>query len=88
MLVNWFHDRPLFYKQHDPEFKNRQKKDWLLAVVGAELGLSGRDVSHWFKSMRNVYEKWLRHWKSEQADKSVTLRQLWTLKSFKFLDEH
>ena len=87
-LVDWFRDRPFFYNQRDPEFKNRQKKDRLLAEVGAELGLSGPDVGHWFKSMRNVYGKWLRHGKSGQADESLTPRQQWTLKSFKFLDEH
>ena len=87
-LVDWFRDRPFFYNQRDPDFKNRQKKDRLLAEVGAKLGLSGPDVGRWFKSMRNVYGKWLRHGKSGQADESLTPRQQWTLKSFKFLDEH
>ena len=75
VLVDWSRNRPLFYKQRDAEFKKCQKKDWLLAEVGTELGLLG-PVDHRFKSMRNMYRKWLGHWNSRQADKSLTLPQV------------
>ena len=41
-LADWFSEQPMFFDQTHRDFKDRQKKDRLLADKGKELGMSGK----------------------------------------------
>ena len=41
-LVNFFTSDPIFYYQTLKEFKDQGRKDHLLAVMGAKLGMTGK----------------------------------------------
>ena len=40
-LVEWFGDHPLFFDQTQKDFKNKGKKDWLLADKAKEFDMTG-----------------------------------------------
>lgn len=85
-LAQWFQEHAIFYDQSHPDFKNRGKKDRLVDLKAAEMGVRPIQVITWFKTMRTVYGK-LRK-KRGQAEKITTMRQKWTLNNFAFLDSH
>ena len=86
-LSEWFSEHSVFYDQSDRNFKDRELKNQLLDVKGAEIGISGRELWQWLQSMRTMFGK-LHKKKSGQARSLLTARQQWILDNFSFLTAH
>ncbi|ELT89437.1 hypothetical protein CAPTEDRAFT_192178 [Capitella teleta] len=54
-LADWFAEQPCFWDHCDANFRNRGKKERMLAKKAVEVGMTGEDLSSWFKSMRTGY---------------------------------
>ena len=85
-LVDWFRDNALLYDKWSPDYKNRMKRESLVAEMGIKLRLSESFVSHWLHAMRTQFGKLRKQGKSGQMTELFTTRQQGTLRSFSFLD--
>ena len=86
-LAEWFGDNPIFYDQMHRDFKDRAKRERVLAEKGEPLGISGNDLFLWFKSLRSMFGR-LQKKKSGQARTNFTARQQWVFDNFAFLKSH
>ena len=88
-LVDWFRDNVLLYDKRHVEYKNRSMRDRLVREIATEIGRTESYVLHWMRGMRTMFVKLRKRCgKSGQASSAMTSRQLWTLRSFSFLDSH
>ena len=81
MLVDWFNNRPFFYNQRLPDFKNHLKRERLLEQVGFQLSLPAPSIFTWFYNMQIMSGNIVKQRKSGQVDKLFTSQQQWTLRS-------
>ena len=86
-LVDWFEAHPIFFDQSTSEFKNRAKRDNLLAQKAEELGVTRSTLWTWLTNMRTVFGR-LKKKKSGQNDKPLTARQKFIRDRFQFLNAH